>query len=192
MYGKLNKKKLSRIFLWIVLILFVVLIITYLMRDAGLNVEIMRMGIADAPDVRLENIRFEREIFESRWRISIPRLERQREIIRILSIDVFREFSNGNIWEIRGYHGEYIESSETAIFNEVSGQMIMDGRAYKFYAPGASWEKSGDLVVFSKGIAINGEFSSISADKAKVEDGNLITIEGGEIIWNSLSYDIRI
>ena len=75
------------------------------MHDAGLNVEIMKMVVADAPDARLENIKFQRDIFESRWRIIIPSLERQREIIRISSIDIFREFSNGNIWEIRGYHG---------------------------------------------------------------------------------------
>jgi hypothetical protein len=178
--------------LWIVLVLFATIAITFLMHDIGLNVEIIKLGFTDAPEIRLENIRFERDIFESHWRISIPSLERRKEITKISSVNIFREFSNGDIWEIRGDNGEYIESSEIAMFREVSGRMIMDGRAFDLYAPTVLWEKSGDLVVFLEGIAINGEFSSVSADKAKVEAGNLITIEGGEIIWNFLSYDIRI
>jgi len=178
--------------LWIVIVLFIILVVNSLLRDVNLNVEIIKMSLSDTPEIRLENIRFERDMFGSQWKITIPSLEKRKETIRISSIDVYREFSNGDIWEIRGINGEYVESSEIAMFNEVSGSMLMDDRVYDFYAPSVLWEKSGDLVVFLKGIVINGEFSSISADKAKVEAGNLITIEGGEIIWNFISYDTRI
>ena len=190
--GKLNNKKIIRIFLWAALVSFAVTLISYLIHDVKLNVEIIKLGISDVPEIRLENIKFERDISGSHWKINIPSLERQRGVVRISSIDVFRELSHGAMWEIRGNDGEYIESSEIAEFNDISGLIEVDGQVFKLYAPCILWEKSGDLVTFSKGFAIRGEFSSISADKAKVEAGNLITIEeGGEIIWNISSYDIK-
>jgi len=190
--GKLNKKIISRIFLWVILISFTITVVSYLIHDVKLNIEIMKLAITDVPEIRLENIKFERDAFGSRWKINIPSLERQRGVVRISSIDISREFSNGDIWRIIGDNGEYIESSETAVFNEISGRMVVDGQIFNLYAPFVLWEKSGDLVTLSKGVAIKGGFSSISADKAKVESGNLITIEkGGEIIWNLSSYDIK-
>ena len=192
MSGKLNKKIISRVFLWGISILFAVTMVYFLIHDVGLNVEIMRLAITDIPELRLENIRFERDISGTHWRINIPSLERQSGIVRILSIYISREFSNGDIWEIRGNDGEYIENAETATFNEISGNVVVDGQVFEIHTPHALWERSGDLVTLSKGIVIRGGFGSISADKAKIEAGNLIIMEGGEIIWNISSYDARI
>jgi hypothetical protein len=189
--GKLNIKKINRLFLWIILVSFAIMIVTYLVHDVKLNIETAKLIIANVPEIRLENIRFERDMFDSHWRISIPNLERLREVVRVFSVDISREFSNGDTWKISGDNGEYIESSEMATLNEVSGHIVIDGKFYEFYAPCASWEKSGDTVVLSKGVTINGEFGSISAGKARIEDGNLVTVERGEITWNFLSYDIR-
>ena len=191
--GKLNKKTLSRTFLWIVLISLTVTVTSTLVHDVKLNLEIVKLAITDVPEIRLENIKFERYAFGSQWKINIPNLERQKGVVRLSSIDISREFSNGDIWKIKGDNGEYIESSETAAFNEVSGSMVMDGQVFELYAPFVLWEKSGDLVMLSKGVVIKGGSSSISADIAKVYSGNLITIEkGGEIIWNLSSFDIKI
>jgi hypothetical protein len=189
--GKAYNKTINKILFWGISILFAIMIINYLVQDAKLNIETAKLGLNNTPEIRIENMRFERDISGSLWRINIPSLERQKEVTRILSIDVFREFPNGDVWKITGYDGEYIESSETAILNDISGRLVIDGKAFEVYAPQASWEKSGDFVALSKGAAINGEFCSMSADKAIIEDGNLLNIEGGEIIWNFVSYDTR-
>jgi len=189
--GKTYIKKINKILIWGVTISFVIMIIIYLMHDVKLNIETAKLGLNNAPEIRIENIKFERDMFGSLWKISIPSLERQKEVVKIVSIDIFREFPNGDAWEITGYNGEYIESSETATLNDISGHLVVDGRAYEIYAPEASWEKSGDYVVLSKGAAVNGEFGSMSADRANIEAGNLLTIEGGEIVWNFSSYDTR-
>ncbi|MCL2146310.1 MAG: hypothetical protein FWH52_00760 [Synergistaceae bacterium] len=191
MSGKTYIKKINKILIWGVTISFVIMIIIYLMHDVKLNIETAKLGLNNAPEIRIENIKFERDMFGSLWKISIPSLERQKEVVKIVSIDIFREFPNGDAWEITGYNGEYIESSETATLNDISGHLVVDGRAYEIYAPEASWEKSGDYVVLSKGAAVNGEFGSMSADRANIEAGNLLTIEGGEIVWNFSSYDTR-
>ena len=191
--GKINKRILGRIFLWMVFISLMVTVTAYLVHDVKLNLEIMKLAITDVPEIRLENIKYERYAFGSQWRINIPNLERQRGVVKLSSIDISREFPNGDVWKIKGDNGEYIESSETAAFNEISGHMVMDGQVFELYAPFVLWEKSGDLVILSEGVAIKGGFGSISADKAKVYSGNLITIEkGGEIIWNLSSFDIKI
>jgi len=191
--GKLKKKNLSRLFLWVILISFVVTVVIYLIHDVRLSTEILKLAITDVPEIRLESIRIEREIYGANTRINIPNLERQSGVVKISSIDISRELSNGDIWEIKGDSGEYIESSETAAFNEISGRIVLNGQIYELYAPNVSWEKSGDLVIFTKGVAIKGGFSSISADIVRVEKGKLITIEkGGEIIWNISGYDIKI
>ena len=193
MSGKLNKKIISRIFFWIILVSFIITVIYYLIHDVRLNLEIMKLGITDIPEIRLENIKFERDISGARWKVSIPGLERKRGVVKILSIDISRELASGDIWELKGDSGEYIENSEIAVFNKISGRMVMDGQVYELYAPAVLWEKSGDLVTLSNGVAIKGGAGSISADKAKVEAGNLIIMEkGGEIIWNISSYDIKI
>jgi hypothetical protein len=167
------------------------MVITYLMHDVKLNVETAKLTLNNTPEIRIENIRFERNMFGSLWKINIPSLERQKEVAKIPSIDIYRKFSNGDIWEITGYNGEYFESSETAELNDISGIIVIDGQAFEVYVPCASWERSEDSVVLSKGVAVNGKFGAMSADKAKIEAGNLISIEGGKIIWNSTSYDIR-
>ena len=191
--GKINKRILSRIFLWVVLVSLMVTVSAYLVHDVKLNLEIMKLAITDVPEIRLENIKFERDAFDSQWKINIPSLERQRGVVRLSSIDISREFLNDDIWKIKADNGEYIESSETAAFNEISGSMVMDGQVFELYAPYVIWEKSGDLVILSKGVAIKGVSSSISADIAKIYSGNLITIEkGGEIIWSISSFDIKI
>jgi len=192
--GKLKKpQKIRKSFLWGMLLLFTAIIISYLIHDIGLNTEIIKLAITDVPDLRLENIKFERDISGAIWKINVPSLERQKGVVKILSIDVTRELPNGHIWEIKSDNGEYMEDSEIAAFNEISGDIAVDGQVFKLYAPYALWEKNRDLVTFSKGFAIRGEFSSIFADEAKIEAGNLIIIEkGGEIIWNISSYDIKI
>jgi hypothetical protein len=176
---------------WVFSISLAVTLITFLIHDVKLNEEIKKLSAADTPEITLDNIRFERDMFDSLWKINIPSLERQKEVVKILSIDISREFPNGDIWELNGKSGEFVERSEIATFNEISGHIIFDGQTLEIYAPHVSWEKSGDLVVISKGIRINGEYSSLSADSAKVEDGNMVTIERGEIVWNFLSYDLR-
>ena len=177
--------------MWGITISFAVMIITYLVHDVKLNIETAKLGLNNAPEISIENIKFERDMFGSLWKISIPTLERQKEVVRILSIDVFREFPNGDVWKITGYNGEYIESSETATLKDISGSLVIDGQAFEIYAPQASWEKSGDFIVLSNGVAVNGELGSMSADKANIEAGNMLNIEGGEIIWNFASYDTR-
>ena len=192
LFGK-QSKKINRIFGWIILVSFVIILITYLMHDIRLSAEIIKLGFTNVPEIRIENIRFERDILGSIWRINIPSLERQDGVIKIFSIDVLRELSNGDIWEISGENGEYIENSEIAEFNGISGRIVLDGQVFELNAPCITWEKNDDLIVLSKGISVNGEFASLSANKAKVEAGNFITIEeGGEIIWNISSYDIKI
>ena len=177
--------------IWLISISFAIIVVIYLMHDVKLNEEIKKLIVNNTPEIILENIIFERDMFDSLWKITVPSLERQKEVVKISSIDISRKFSNGDIWEIAGNNGEYIESTEIAAFNEISGNIVIDGQPLQLYAPYVSWEKSGDLVVLSKGITINGEYGSLSADKAKLESANLVILEGGEIIWNILSYDLR-
>jgi len=189
--GKAYRKTINKILVWGVTISFAVMIITYLIHDVELNIETAKLSLSDTPELMIENIKFERDMLGSLWKINIPSLERQREVVKVASIDVIREFPNGDVWTFTGYDGEYIESFETATLNDITGHLVIDGQAFQVYAPQASWENSGDFILFSRGATINGEFSSMSADKANIEDGNLLNIEGGEIIWNFASYDTR-
>ena len=191
MFGRLNKKSIIKSFTWVVTVLFAIIIIAYIIHDVRLNEEILKLSTTDTPEIRIENVRFERDMFGSLWKINIPSLERQKEIIRILSIDITRIFSNDETWRIKGNSGEYIENSEKAALNGVSGHIVLDGHVLEILATRVSWEKSGDLVILSDGFRINSKFSSLSADKAIIEDANLVTIEGGEIVWNFVSYDLR-
>lgn len=191
MFGKLNRGIVIRNLLWLVFVSFAIIVIIYLIHDVKLKEEILKLSNIDTPEIRLENIKFEREMFGSLLKINIPSLERQKNIVKLLSVDVTRVFQNGETWKIKGDSGEYIESYEIARLNRVSGHVVLDGYFFELCASVISWEKSGDLVILSEGVNVNGSFASLSADKVEVKDANIATIERGEIVWNFTSYDLR-
>ena len=63
------------------------------MSDMNLDVDLLRESLMKMPGIVMENINFSREVSGDMWRVKIPYLDRDGNIINAKSLDIKRELS---------------------------------------------------------------------------------------------------
>ena len=180
-----------RIFLF-VLFFGIVTLVRYAMSDMNLDVDLLRESLMKMPGIVMENINFSREISGDMWRVKIPYLDRNGNIINVKSLDVKREL-NGDKgeWTFFGGEGVYLYDKKTASLKKLSGTLQTKNsknknhdRTWILESPQLDWKEEKNTFTFPEGLVIyDGEFL-LRTPLASMDNSGVILLEkGGVIRW---------
>lgn len=108
-----SKKRASiKIFCWAAGLAFAFALVSSALRDMNLREEILKLAVPEMPEVTIENIDFEREMFGAHWKVTAANLQRHEGVIQLLSFDASRETDSGDLARITSTRAVYIESAD--------------------------------------------------------------------------------
>lgn len=103
-----GNKKFSKLCLIAVALFIAGALVISAVRDINLREEINKFAKVDLPEMTMQNIKFEREMFGARWNVNVVSMERQGGVVKISSFDASRE-TDSSVSRIH---------SQKAIYNE--------------------------------------------------------------------------
>ena len=167
-----------------VLVVGIVALVRYAMRDMRLDVDLLREGLMNMPGLVMENMQLAREVSGDVWHVRVPYLERRGELVAVRSVDVHRQIREGGEWYLFGAEGVYSNDERTACVNGLLGTLEAPARIWNLESPRLLWsEASGDFV-FPSGLTLyNNEFL-LSAPEASMDRTGVVLLEkGGQLQW---------
>ena len=78
-----------------VLVVAIVALVRYAMRDMQLDVDLLREGLMNMPGLVMENMQLAREVSGDVWRVRVPYLERRGELVAVRSAGNSRRAGSG-------------------------------------------------------------------------------------------------
>ena len=122
---KKSKFKISKAKIIIALFFIGILVLVeYAMSDLNLNVDLLRDSVSKMPGMMMQNIQLSRVISGDTWRVKIPYLDRDGDIVNMKSLDVRREISGDKgEWYFFGHSGIYSMDKQIASVNGLLGTL---------------------------------------------------------------------
>ena len=180
------KIKISRPkFIMCFLFLGLVVLVRFAMRDMELDVDVLRESIMNLPAVIMENIQLSREVSGDIWRVKIPYLDRDGDLVHVKSLDIRREIKgNKGEWYFFGREGVYSHDVKAASINGLLGTLAEENRTWNLEGEKLNWQEQNNTITFTEGITIYDEELSLNAPYASMDNSGVILLEyGGVIQW---------
>ena len=181
-----TKFKISRYKILIfLLIIGVIVLVRYAMSDMNLDIDLLRESIMNMPGMVMENINFSREISGDMWRVKIPYLDRDGNIISVKSLDVKREL-NGNKgeWTFFGREAIYSYDQKVASLKGLSGTLQTDKRSWTLESPRLNWKEEKNTFTFPEGLVVYDNEFLLRTPTASMDNSGVILLkQGGVIRW---------
>ena len=167
-----------------VLVVGIVALVRYAMRDMRLDVDLLREGLMNMPGLVMENMQLAREVSGDVWHVRVPYLERRGELVAVRSVDVRRQIREGGEWYLFGAEGVYSNDERTACVNGLLGTLEAPARIWNLESPRVLWsEASGDFV-FPRGLTLYDDEFLLSAPEASMDRTGVVLLEkGGQLQW---------
>ena len=178
---KLSRTKIVMVALFVGL----VIIVSYARRDIQLDVDLLRESLLNMPGLVMENIQMSREVSGDMWRIKLPYLDREGDIIRMRSLDIRRQLSGDKgEWYFFGREGIYSHDINAASISGLLGTLENDGRTWKLESNRLDWQEGKDSLVFPEGLFIYDDELKLKTPQASIDKSGVILLEqGGVIQW---------
>ena len=180
--------KLSRTKLVIFGLLFgLVVLVRYVIRDMNLDVDLLRESLQNVPALVMENIQFSRKISGDMWRVLVPYLERDDDIVTLQSLDIRRTLagSGDRSWYFFGQRGIYSSDKKAASISGLMGTLENSNRTWTLESSQIFWQDGTDSLVFPNGLTIYDEEFSVMSHQASMDKNGVILLEqGGVIQWS--------
>ena len=167
------------------IIMSLVLLVRYALRDMQLDVDLLRDSLLNMPGLVMENIQMSREVSGDMWRVRIPYLDRDGDTIRMRSLDIRREISNTNHeWYFFGREGSYLHKQKTASLKGLLGTLETEDRVWNLESKQLTWHEKNNALSFPEGFTIyDNEFLLKTPQASMDESGVIIVEQGGVIQW---------
>ncbi|MBQ7577043.1 MAG: hypothetical protein IJT21_02115 [Synergistaceae bacterium] len=161
-----------------------VVLVRFAMRDINLNIDLLRESLENLPGIVMENIQFAREISGDTWRIRIPYLERDGDIVSVKSLDVRREIKSGGEWYFFGSKGTYQHDIKSASLLGLLGTLDTGERVWNLESPRLNWQEKNNTFSFPEGFTIYDDEFMLKTPNASMDESGVILLErGGVIQW---------
>ena len=169
----------------IALVVGIIILARYAMRDMNLDVDLLRESLMKMPGLVLENINFSLEVSGDLWRIKIPYLERDGNLFSVKSLDVVREISGDNgEWKFIGDEGIYSYDKQVASVKGLHGTLDSKTRVWNLESPKLNWTQKNNTFVFPEGLVIYDSEVLLRTPLASMDNSGVILLEqGGVIQW---------
>ena len=180
------KIKISRPkILMCLLFLGLVVLVRFAMRDMELDVDLLRESIMNVPAVIMENIQLSREVSGDMWRIKIPYLDRDGDLVHVKSLDIRRQISGGRgEWYFFGREGVYSHDEKAASINGLLGTLADENRTWNLEGKKLNWQEENNTFTFPEGVVLYDEELSLNATYASMDNSGVILLDhGGVIQW---------
>lgn len=163
----------------------IVVLVRYAMHDMNLDVDLLRESLMNMPGLVMENIQLAREISGDMWRVKVPYLDREGNIVTMKSLDVRREISgDGGQWAFFGRDAVYSFDKSIASVTGLRGVLDNKERAWSLESPRLNWEQEKNTFVFPEGLLIYDTEFLLSTPKASMDNSGVVLLEqGGVIQW---------
>ena len=163
----------------------IIILARYAMRDMNLNVDLLRESLMRMPGLVMENIQFSREVSGDIWRVKIPYLEREGNLISVKSLDVIREISGDNgEWRFFGKEGIYSIDQSVASVYGLYGTLETKNQTWTLESTQLDWTQKNNTFVFPDGLVIYDSEFLLRTPLASMDNSGVILLEqGGVIQW---------
>lgn len=167
------------------LFLGLVVLVRFAMRDMELDVDVLRESIMNVPAVIMENIQLSREVSGDMWRVKIPYLDRDDDIVHVRSLDIRREISGDKgEWYFFGREGIYSHDVKAASINGLLGTLADENRTWNLEGKKLNWQEGNSTFIFPEGLVIYDDEFSLNASYASMDNSGVILLDhGGVIQW---------
>ncbi len=167
------------------LFLGLVVLVRFAMRDMELDVDVLRESIMNLPAVIMENIQLSREVSGDMWRIKIPYLDRDGDVVNVKSLDIRRQISGDKgEWYFFGREGIYSHDVKEASITDLLGTLKDENRTWKLEGKRLNWQEKNNTLTFPEGLTIYDEELSLNAPNASIDNRGVILLDhGGVIQW---------
>ena len=167
------------------LLLGLVVLVRYVVRDMNLDVDLLRESLQNVPALVMENIQFSRKISGDMWRVLVPYLERDDDIVTLQSLDIRRTTAQANSWYFFGRRGIYSSDKKAASISGLMGTLENSDRTWNLESSQIFWQDGSDSLVFPNGLTIYDEEFSVMSHQASMDKNGVILLEqGGVIQWS--------
>ncbi len=159
-------------------------LVRYAMRDMRLDVNLLREGLMRMPGLVMENLQMEREVSGDLWRVHVPYLDREKDLVTIRSLDVRRQLREGGEWYFFGAEGVYSHDEGRAIVRGVLGTLETRERMWNLEGPELHWDNQSREFTFPAGLTLYDSEFSLVTPKASMDEAGVVLLEkGGSIQW---------
>ena len=167
------------------LVVGIIVLARYAMRDMNLDVDLLRESLLKMPGLVVENIQFSREVSGDLWHVKIPYLERDGNLFSVKSLDVIREISGDNgEWKFIGDEGIYSYDKQIASVKGLHGTLDSKKRVWNLESPKLNWTQKNNTFVFPEGLVIYDTEVLLRTPLASMDNSGVILLEqGGVIQW---------
>ncbi len=156
----------------------------YAMRDMKLDVNLLREGLVHMPGLVMENLQMEREVSGDLWRVRVPYLDREKDLVTIRSLDVRRQLSEGGEWYFFGTEGVYSHDEGRAIVHGVRGTMETPERIWNLEGAVLRWDDKSGEFTFPEGLTLYDNEFLLTTPKASMDEAGVVLLEkGGSLQW---------
>ena len=167
------------------LLLGLVVLVRYVVRDMNLDVDLLRESLQNVPALVMENIQFSRKISGDMWRVLVPYLERDDDIVTLQSLDIRRTTAQANSWYFFGRRGIYSSDKKAASISGLMGTLENSDRTWNLESSQIFWQDGSDSLIFPNGLTIYDEEFSVMSHQASMDKNGVILLEqGGVIQWS--------
>ena len=129
-------------FLMCFLFLGLVVLVRYAMRDMELDVDLLRESIMKVPAIVMENIQLSREVSGDMWRVKIPYLDRDGDVVNVKSLDIRRQISGDKgEWYFFGLEGVYSHDIKAASIKGLLGTLADENRTWNLEGRKLNWQE---------------------------------------------------
>lgn len=167
------------------LFLGLVVLVRFAMRDMELNVDLLRESIMKVPAVVMENIQLSREVSGDMWRVKIPYLDRDGDLVNVKSLDIRRHISGDKgEWYFFGGEGVYSHDVKEASIKGLLGTLADENRTWNLEGKRLNWKEKNNTFIFPEGLVLYDEELSLNAPYASMDNSGVILLDhGGVIQW---------
>ena len=162
-----------------------VALVRYAIRDIQLDVDLLRDSLMNMPGLVMENIQMAREISGDMWRVKVPYLDREKDTLRLRSLDIRREISGDRgEWYFFGREGIYSHDIKAASISGLLGTLENEDRTWNLESKRLNWQQDKDSLVFPEGLVIYDDEFILTTPLASIDKSGVILLEqGGVIQW---------
>ena len=176
-------KRRHKLLLALVFLGFVVLV-RYAMRDIKLDADLLREGLMRMPGLIMENLQMEREVSGDLWRVRVPYLDREGDLVTVRSLDVRRRLHEGGEWYFFGAEGVYSHDEGRAMVRGLHGTLETGERTWNLDGSALRWDEGSGEFTFPEGLALyDSEFLLVTPEASLDERGVILVEKGGLLQW---------
>ena len=169
----------------VVLLLALFWVVWLAVQDVSLELDDLKVGKANLPDMSFERLEFQRELEGVEWTASVDRAERRGKEISLVSLDVSGVEDEGRRWSLQAPKGVFLEELRRAELSDVRGALILGSETAFFEAPKAEWVEGETEVLFAEGASFRRGNLSFQGNLVRASFTGMFSAEkGASVTWS--------